>query len=94
MTEEKSEYTFVSTFTENFYELLVLVLEIPRLAEIDADLKYSSRPTTGSRAMIRSHAIFLEESPSSKMITTTVPIISNTRKTEKITPSTVIVKAY
>ena len=37
MTEEKSEYTFVSTFTENFYELLVLVLEIPGLAEIDAD---------------------------------------------------------
>ena len=37
MTEEKSEYTFVSTFTENFYELLVLVLEIPGLSEIDAD---------------------------------------------------------
>ena len=94
MTEEKSEYTFVSTFTENFYELLVLVLEIQDWRKLMPIMKYSSRPKTGSRAIIRSHAIFLEESPSSKMITTTVPIISNTRKTEKIIPSTVIVKAY
>ena len=37
MSEKETEYTLVGTLAENFNEFLVLVLEIPGLAEIDAD---------------------------------------------------------
>ena len=83
MAEQKFMHLSISPLSENIYEFLVLVLEISGLPQVYSNHKIQK--------IISNQAIFVAESPLSKIMTIIVPIIRKISITENIAETIAII---
>lgn len=84
MSEKQSEDLVIGLCSEYLNEFLVLLLEIPRVAEIDADHKIEKQSDYRQNGDNQKPGDFFAESPLSNMMTMMVPVISRASKIENM----------